>query len=238
MTKFIVIFTLLASATCSHAQLVPASPKATIPPGMVRTAVPAKEPSSGSVFVGCGFLLAENYGRTTFTVLLPAEQARSVPNGKFTAWILDDVLVETVSTTVDDVKAPKLRGAPLLREYMDLEMQYLATIPGWAGVERPEIGNIDLGVPFPTLSWMAKPTGNVEVLGQKITGLLYVASAIEDVVFVVAAPIRSPADLPAAGPMIERILRTLRRTTAPTDIHALSDQIKNSDEPWPGCPRK
>jgi len=217
----------LTLAACSHA-----SPSVAVGPS-----APAAEPlgpASGVVFVGCGFLAIENHGATNFTALLRADHAQQVEkNGA--AVLLDNVIVETTATTGRELGAPDLRGRALLLKHLDWEATYLGSQPGWRGLQRPEIGDIPLGVPFPTLAWIATPTGDVEVVGQKITGLLYVTAAIDDVVFALAAPLRSPSDLAAAGPVLQRILTTVHQTPQPTDMVAFSVKLKESPAPWVGC---
>jgi hypothetical protein len=202
------------------------------------SAASAAPPVSGSVFVGCGFLVAENHGATNFTVLLAADHARTFPAGTEGAFILDNVAVQTTSATAKGMGAPTLRGQALLQRHLEWEAQYLSTRPAWKGLESPEIGKIDLGLPMPTLAWVVKPTGRVEVLGQPIVGLLYVTVAIDDVVFALVGPMRSPREIEIVGPAFQRILRTLRQTSSPTDIFALSTRLKSTHEPWPGCEGK
>jgi len=224
---------LLASlmvAACAHPSSPPAAGPATAPGS---TASEPLEAASGVLFVGCGFLSVENHGATHFTVLLRAEHGRQIQT-KGSAFLLDDVLVEVTSTTAREIGAPDLRGQALLLKHMDWEANYLSRLPAWRGL-RPEPIRAGLDVPFPALPWMARPTGDVEVLGQKIAVLLYVSAAINDVVFVLAAPLRTPGDLTAAGLAIDRSLKTLRETAEPTDLVGLSAKLKESHAPWPGC---
>ena len=231
-TKWL-LATLATLAGCSHAA----------PQPQVQTAarVSAERqpetftPTSGAVYVGCGYFVAENHGSTNFTVLLLAKKALQVPQQSYTAWVLDGVLVETTVARASEMASPLLRGDALLRRYLEWEAQDLAKKPGWAGMQRPTIGKIDLGVPFPSLVWIADATGDVEVLGQKIGHLLYVTAAVDDLVFVMAAPLRSRDELGVVGPTLERSLRTLKKMSRPTDIHSLSAEIRSSKTPWKGC---
>ena len=59
-------------------------------------------------------------------------------------------------------------------------------------------------------------------------------AAINDVVFVLAAPLRTLGDVEAADLAIDRSLKTLRETPEPTDMVALSIKLKESSAPWPG----
>jgi hypothetical protein len=226
----------LASVMLAACAYVPAAP----PPSAGSLASPAPaaaeplELASGAVFVGCGFLSIENHGDTHFTALLRADHAQQIKkNG--TAFLLDNVVVEVTSTTAREMGASDLRGRSLLLKHMDWEAHYLNGLPAWRGLRRPEIGEVPLGVPFPTLAWLARPTGDAEVLGQKITALLYVSAAINDVIFVLAAPVRSPRELEEVGSALGRILKTLHETPDPTDVVALSTALKESPAPWSGC---
>jgi hypothetical protein len=226
-------FAILASVLgCSHAASPPQVAK---PASSEREQPQTFTPESGAVYVGCGFLLAENHGPTNFTVLLRAKHARQVPQPNYTAWILDGVLVETTIATAGDIGSPLLRGDALLRKHLEWEARDLAKKPGWAAMQTPTIGNIDLGVSFPSLVWIADATGNVEVLGQQIRHLVYVTAAIDDVVFVMAAPLRSHDELGAVGPTLQRSLRTLKRMSQPTNIRSLSAEIRSSTTGWKGC---
>lgn len=218
---------------CSHAA-APGEGKAPSPGS--RDGEPQTfSPTSGAVYVGCGYLVAENHGATNFTVLLLAKKAQQVPNRDYAAWVLDGVLVETTVASANEMASPRLRGDALLRKYLEWEAQDLAKKPGWASMQKPVVGNIDLGVPFPSLTWIADATGDVEVLGQKIAHLLYVTAAIDDIVFVMASPLRSRDELGVVGPSLQRILRTLKKTSRPTDIYSLSAEIRGSKVPWKGC---
>src|SRR5450432_812686 len=144
---------------CGHAPPPPPAVPATAPSS---TASEPVEAASGIVFVGCGFLSVENHGATHFTVLLRADHGRPIKkNG--TALLLDDVVVEVTSTTARNIGAPDLRGPALLRKHMDWETKYLSRLPAWRGL-RSEPNPVGVDVPFPTLPWLVRPTGDVEVL--------------------------------------------------------------------------
>lgn len=224
-------------ASCSHTSVTPAKPP--MEQVAANTSVASTDPpASGSVFVGCGFVVVENHGATNFTVLLAADHARAFPNGIEGAYILDNVALQTTSATARGMSAPTLRGHALLRKHMEWETQYLGARPGWIGLESPEIIRIDLNLPIPALAWVVKPTGRAEVLGQPIVGQLYVTAAIDDVVFSLVGAMRSPGEIEIVGPTFQRILKTLRRTSGPTDIFALSARLKSTHEPWAGCDKK
>jgi hypothetical protein len=194
------------------------------------------EPASGAVFVGCGFLVAEHHGATNFTVLMVAEEAKQVPDKENTAWVLDGVLVETTSASASDIGFPSARGESLLQRHLDWETKDLGKKSAWMNLKPPTIGKIDLGVEFPTMTWIVDATGDAEVLGVKIAHLLYVTAAIDDVVFVMAAPMRSRDELGVVGPSLQRSLRTLKKVSRPTDILKLSKEVRESPPPWKGCP--
>ena len=221
----------LLLAACGHAS---PPPPAAGPATEARSeASEPLEAASGAVFVGCGFLWIENHGATHFTVLLRAEHGRQIKkNG--TKFLLDDVVVEATSTTAREIGAPELRGAALLRKHMEWEAEYLSRSPPWLGL-RPQPTPVGVDVPFPTLPRLARPTGDARVLGQKITAVVYVTAAIDDVVFVLVAPVRTLGDLEAADLAIDRSLKTLHETSEPTDLVALSIKLKESHAPWPGC---
>ncbi len=222
---------ILMLGACGHAS--PPAPPAG-PAAQPRSA--SSEPleaASGAVFVGCGYLWIENDGPTHFTVLLRAEHGRQIQKNS-TKFLLDDVVVEATSTTARDIGAPDLRGAALLRRHMEWESEYLSHSPIWRGL-RPQPIPVGVDVPFPTLPWMAQPTGDANVLGQKIAAVVYVTAAINDVVFVLAAPARTRGDVDAADRLMDRSLKTLHETLEPTDLVALSMKLKESKAPWPGC---
>ena len=219
----------LLLAACGHeSPLPPVGP--TAPPRS--TASDRVEAASGALFVGCGFLWIENHEATRFTVLLRAEHGRQIKKNS-TAFLLDDVVVEATSTTAQEIGAPDLRGAALLRKHMEWEADYLRQSQAWSGM-RPEPNPVGVEVPFQTLAWLARPTGDAEVLGQKITAVLYLSAALNDVVFVLAAPVRTLGDLDAAGLAMDRSLKTLRETSESTDLIALSIKLKESKARWPG----
>jgi hypothetical protein len=221
----------LMLAACGHAS--PPPPPAGPATEPRSAASEPLEAASGAVFVGCGYLWIENHGATHFTVLLRAEHGRQIQKNS-TKFLLDDVVVEATSTTAREIGAPDLRGAALLRKHMEWEAEYLSHAPAWRGM-RPEPTPVGVDMPYPTLPWMARPTGDAKVLGQKIAAVVYVTAAINDVVFVLAAPARTLGDLDAADLAIDRSLKTLHETSEPTDLAALSIKLKESKAPWPGC---
>ena len=177
------------------------------------------------MFVGCGFLSIENHGATHFTVLLRAEHGKQISKRGATAFLLDDAIVEVTSTTAREIGADDFRGQALLRKHMEWEDNYLNGLPAWRGA-RPHPVRASVDVPFPTLPWFVKPTGDAELLGQKLIAVTYATAAINDVVYVLSAPVARPGDLDAGGLAIDKALKSLHQTAEPTDSAAPLDHAE------------
>jgi hypothetical protein len=191
-------------------------------------------PPSASVFVGCGFLLIQNHGRTSFTVLLRGEHAVQFPLQDQTVFDLDEVLVETTTASAELVGAPAARGEELLRRHMEWEAAWTARQNGWTGF-RPTSAPLDLGTGIPAMLWGYDMPTPLRVMGESVTSVMYLTAAVEDVVFVLAAPLR-PGDDPAR---VSRTLHdgvlTLRKSPWPVDPVAFSRQLQAARQPWDGC---
>ena len=194
----------------------------------------AGNPPSAAVFVGCGYLLLENHGRTHFTVLLRAEHAVQFPLEGRSVFDLDEVLVETTVADAATMGAPEARGPELLARHMEWEAEFTAREQGWTAF-RPAGGPVDLGTGFPAGFWGYDTPAPLDVFGVKVTRMAYLTTAIDDRVFVMAAPMR-PGDDPR---VIARTLRagmgSLRRAREPIDPHTFSEKIRSEPEPWEGC---
>lgn len=189
-----------------------------------------------AVYVGCGYLLAESYGNVHFQASIFGSSVRNLPQPGHFWWLVDDVLVETIVASADMVGDPSARGTNLLKKYMTWETEYLAKEndcpPPTADVARPFES-----AGFEGLSWGFGFPHAVPWMNQIVVAIAYAGVTIDDMVFVLAAPIRGDHDLEPANQAMGRILRTIRRTDVPLDVDALSQQIKrNPGKRWDGCP--
>jgi hypothetical protein len=196
---------------------------------------PQSDPRGGSVFVGCGYLLIEDRGATSFTILLTARQARHIPSDIGALYTLDNILVETQSTTAAEIGAPSLRGMDLLMRHQAWELDYTAKAQGWPPIS-PATSAPDLRLDgIETLAWSYCTPRPFELLGQTVTTVAYLTAAIDDVVFVLAAALRETDDVRLAARVMAESMRTLRRTERALDLQEVSAKLKASRDPWPGC---
>lgn len=191
-------------------------------------------PPSASVFVGCGFLRIENHGGTSFTVLLRGEHAVQFPLQDQTVFDLDDVLVETTTPSAELIGAPAARGEDLLRRHMEWEAAWTARQHGWTGF-RPAGAPLDLGTGVPAMLWGYDAPTPLDVMGQSVTRMMYLTAAVDDVVFVLAAPLRPGDDPGRIGRTLRNAMRTLRKSPVPVDPLAFSRRLQASPQPWEGC---
>ncbi|MFL5540667.1 MAG: hypothetical protein ACJ8J0_16875 [Longimicrobiaceae bacterium] len=194
-------------------------------------------PTSASVFVGCGFLLVENHGTTNFTVLLRADDARQASQESGSLWVLDGVAVETQVADAATMGAPQARGDQLLHRHREWETGYTAETNGWTGLRTTAPRMIDLNGGMRAMTWSYDTPTPLRVLGFEVTRVLYVTTAVDDLVFVMSAPLRPDDDAERVLRTIHRSLATLRSSDRPTDVYALSAQVQGGPRPWAGCPR-
>ena len=191
--------------------------------------------ASGAVFVGCGYLLADNHGRESFTVLLRGDHVHTLPVESREMWVVDDVLMELTSVRARDMGVPSARGAALLRAHRDWELAFTARSNGWPPL-RASRGQVDAGqAGIPTLLWGYDVPGALTVFDVPIPRVMYLTAAIGDLVFVMSLPMRV-SDAPGRVARIAgRAMRSLRRANGPIDLNALSRQIRAHPQPWSGC---
>jgi hypothetical protein len=214
----------LASAACPLAGQRAAPAAAGASPG-----------ASGSVFVGCGYLLAENHGRESFTILLRGGHVHSLPVESGEMWVIDDVLVELTSVRARDLDMPSARGAALLRAHRGWELAFTARSNGWPPI-RASGGQTDAGqAGIPTLLWEYDVPGVLTVFGQRIPRVMYLTAAIGDLVFVMGLPMRASDDPTRVARIASRAMRSLRRANGPVDLNALARQVRAHPQPWPSC---
>jgi len=194
-----------------------------------------REPRGGSVFVGCGYLVIENHGETSFTVILTARQVRHIPSEIGNLYTLDNVLVETQAASAAQIGDPTLRGIELLRRHQAWELDHTEKVNGWPPISvetcAPSLQLNGMEI----LAWSYRAPRPFELLGQTVTKVAYLTAAIDDVVFVLAAPLRESDDDRLAAKVMGESLRTLRRTRPPLDVFEVSAQLKATHDPWPGC---
>ena len=215
-----------ASAESSTAEPAGPSPRRARPPG-----------ASRAVFVGCGFVLSETHDKVHFHLNLFGKKVRQVPKEGAFWWLVDDVLVESTVAVSDQVGDPNARGPTLLQKYMTWETDDTVKQNGWPPVD-PHVEAPFKVNGFDALSWTYRFPRPVPALGVELAGIIYTAVAIEDVVFVMAALLRGPADARPGAEVIFAALETLQRTPNPLDLEAISQELKaNPDKPWDGCPQ-
>jgi hypothetical protein len=229
------LFPLTALLSCTEAQARDAAAGAATPGApLIAVRGDTAGPPSASVFVGCGFFLIENHGRTTFTVLLRGEHAVQLPLEDQTIFDLDEVLVETTTASAELVGAPAARGEYLLRRHMEWEAEWTARQYGWTGFQ-PTGAPVDLGTDVPAMVWGYDAPTPLDVMGQSVTRMMYMTAAVDDVVFVLAAPLRSGDDPGRIGRTLRNAMRTVRKSPAPVDPVAFSRQLLAAPQPWEGC---
>jgi hypothetical protein len=213
-------YVLVCSAlSCAHAAASPADP----PKPSEAAAVPL--PESATVFLGCGFLLAENHGPSTFSVLLPARVAKQ-PRKSASVFVLDGVLVQVAVVRASEMGDPQLRGIALLQKQMLWESKYVADAKAWPDV-RPSGGPIDLGLgDVKTMLWGFDAPELFEVDGVRMNRMAYVTAAVDDVVLSIASPLRPDDDSRPVARVLFRSMRTLRRERSPVDIFAISAAVQ------------
>jgi hypothetical protein len=205
---------------CAHAK--------TDPPG------PTAPPTSGAVFVGCGYLYVGNEGQAPFSALLPAKDARQVP-GKDLLLVLDGVLLEVQLTTARTIGAPEARGLDLLRAHQRWESEYTSRVNSWPPL-KATITPLDYGVPgMAALMWGYDVPGKLQVLGQEVDRMAYVTAAIDDAVFVLAAPLRPGEEVKGPAQKTGQIMRSLKRLDRAVDLQALAAEVKSTPAPWRDC---
>jgi hypothetical protein len=119
---------------------------------------------------------------------------------------------------------------------MAWESAYTAKKNGWPSVH-PDGEAVPLGIPgIEAFMWGYDFPSSMEVLGQTVVRVAYLTAAIDDVVFVASAPARSDDDLHVVWQRLGRVVRALRRSSAPIDLFKLSGELKASKDPWTGCP--
>lgn len=191
-------------------------------------------PASASVFVGCGYLLIENHPRTSFTVLLRAEHAVQFPLQDQTVFDLDEVLVETTTTSAEAIEAPAARGQELLRRHLAWEAKWTSDQRGWTNF-RPTGAPAELGTGIPAMLWGYDAPTPLDVMGQTVTRMMYLTAAVDDVVFVLSAPLRAGDDPGKVQRTLQDAMRTLRKSPSPVDPVAFSQKLQAAPPPWEGC---
>jgi hypothetical protein len=193
------------------------------------------EGSSRAVNVGCGFVLSETHDKVHFHLNLFGKDVRQVPKEGHFWWLVDGYLVESTIAVSDQVGDPGARGPTLLQKYMKWETDYTVKQNGWPPVD-PRVEPPFKINGFDALSWTYRFPRPVPALGVELAGIIYLAVAIEDVVFVMAALLRGPTDARPGATVIFDALETIQRTPKPLDVEALSQWLKaNPNKPWEGC---
>ncbi len=218
------------AVSCAAAAQPPAVPrKASEPAG-----IPL--PESATVFLGCGFLLAENHGSTLFSVVLPAREAKQLQKDGSVV-ILDDVLVQVAVARAAEMGEPQLRGASLLQKHMLWESQYVAKAKEWPHL-RPFGDPIDLGLgDIKTMLWGYDAPEIFEVEGVGMNRMVYVTAAIDGFVLTFASPMRPEDDSRVVARVLFRSMRTLRREPSPVDVFAISKAAQDDKALPAACSR-
>jgi hypothetical protein len=201
----------------------PAKAPAGAPPAQAPAGAPLEPLPSARIFIGCGFLLAQNHGTTAFSVVLPAatpKQSQYDPS----VVLLDGVLVKTGVTTAGEIGAPKLRGYDLLRRQMSWQADRVASTHGWPKL-KPEGEPFDLGLEGDVKVWFwgLDAPEPFEVEGVKVNRVAYVTAAVDDVVLTLASPLRPEDDPGPVARVMSRAMRSLRRSPSPIDVFAVQE---------------
>jgi hypothetical protein len=194
-----------------------------------------REPGwSKGVFVGCGYVLAESHGHVHFQLNLFGKDVRRVPAEGHLWWLVDDVLLESTIAVAEQVGVGDARGTELLGRYMAWETEHAVRENGWPQVS-PEGQSFQING-LEMLSWSYRFPTPLSTLDQQVFGMVCAAAAIEDVVFVLAAPLRHPDDIRPAVTVMVTALESLQRTEAPMDVEAVAQRLRADTAPWEGCP--
>jgi len=201
----------------------PAVPPAVAQPSPAQESAPLQSVPSARIFIGCGFLVAENHGPTAFSLVLPAanpKQSMSDPSNV----LLDGVLVRTTVTTAAEIGASKLRGYDLLRHQMAWQADHVASAHGWPKL-KPEGEPMDLhlGDGVKIWFWGLDAPEPFEVEGVKVNRVAYVTAAVDDVVLVLASPLPPEDDFGPAARVMSRAIKSLRRSPGPIDVFAVQE---------------
>jgi hypothetical protein len=231
--KVLLLFAALTIAGCATPAKAQSVTQGSTPSDTSDKASPLV-PASGTVFVGCGYLVVENHGPTHFSVFVTGKDVGQARKGQ-SVFVVDGVLIETTTATAQEIGSPSARGVPLLRDYMTWESAYSAKKNGWPSVH-PDGEAVPLGTPgIDAFMWSYDFPSPIEVLGQTVVRAAYLTAATDDVVFVASAVARAEDDLHVVWQRLGRVVRALRRSSTPIDIVKLSSDLKASKEPWIGC---
>jgi len=188
-----------------------------------------------AVFVGCGYLLIENHGKTNFTVLLRSDKIQQIHHETLSLWLVDNVLVEAATTDARTIGASRARGRELLQKHMAWETAYTSQQRRWPTLD-PSASAIYLGLAdVVTMLWTYDAPTKFEVLGQEVTRMMYATAAVDDVVFSIAAPMRAEDDPNVVGGVIRKSMATLRRSANRVDVRDIAAEVKLTPGPWKGC---
>lgn len=214
-----------APAPVTAAAPRPAAPPAVKPqpPAQAQANAPLEPLPSATIFIGCGFLLAENRAATTFSLVLPAATPKQLPQDPSVV-LLDGVLVQTGVTTAAQIGAPKLRGYDLLRRQMSWQAERMTGSHGWPKLQ-PEGQPLELGLDGNVKVWFwgLDAPEPFEVEGVTVNRVAYVTAAVDDVVLTLASPLRPEDDPNPVARVMSRAMRSLRRSATPIDVFAIHE---------------
>jgi hypothetical protein len=113
-----ILLTAVASSGCAQT-----SPSHRDTPEALGSHSEAAEPKSGTIAMGCGYLVVENHGDVHFTAFVTGNDMQQVSRG-MPIFVMDDVLLEIETTTAATIGASD-RGAELLRSHLRWEADFI-----------------------------------------------------------------------------------------------------------------
>lgn len=112
---------------------------------------------------------------------------------------------------------------------MDWQAAYVAGVKHWSSL-RPYGDPIGQVRGFSMFLWGYNAPEPIEVEGAKVNRIAYLGTAMDDVVFTMAAAFRPGDDPSGVSRVLSRLARSFRRAQGPVGVFAISRALK------PGVP--
>jgi hypothetical protein len=184
-----------------------------------------------TIVVPCGVLMVENHGEVNFTMLIRDAK----PTSSHSLWIVDGAIVTASTATADEMGVPNAKGVELLRAHASWELDFQARSHGWS---KPQVSSdlLESSIPMSkAMFWAFDVPLPFKLLDRRITRMAYVTVAIKSLVLSVAVPMAVEDDPAAATKLIRSTLSTLKMSSKPIDVAAVSDRIRSRPQSWRGC---
>jgi hypothetical protein len=193
----------------------------------------AADPKSGTIAMGCGYLVVENHGEVHFTAFVTGNDMQQVRRG-MPIFVMDDVLLEIETATAATIGTSD-RGADLLRSHLRWEADFISRTNQWPALS-PVVEPVQSGVSgVEALRWTYEAAVPGVVHNRRVTRVMYVTAAIDGVVLAISAPMRSEDDPRAVAAKLDGIVRTVRRSPGPLDVGDLAKQFDEAHDRAKTC---